>query len=85
MHASAKINIVREKITMFSKFSVESADRKLIANLKKNLVDEYQDVIVFTQKIENVFSYLLLLHLILCTFVLCFLGFTFVVVSISFL
>ena len=81
MHTSAKIDIVREKITIFSKISIESKDRQLIVNATKNLVDEYQDVIVFAQKIENVFSYQLLFHLILCTFGLCFVGYTFVMVS----
>ena len=73
--------MVRGEIARFSKIASLSEEKKVRKSATKNLVERYQKAIEFTQKIEYIYSYQLLVQVILSCLEICATGFTFITVS----
>lgn len=73
--------MVQEEIVRFSKIVSLSEEKNVRMSATKNLVEMYQKTIEFTQKIEYIYSYQLLVQVILSTLEICATGFTFITVS----
>ncbi|KAG5326945.1 OR13A protein, partial [Acromyrmex heyeri] len=77
LHVGGQVDILREKLVILPK-----AKKTSVSMIIGSLIRKHQNIIVFTEKIENLYSYIALAQFISNTLVICCLGFI-IVNSIS--
>ncbi|XP_011065213.1 PREDICTED: odorant receptor 13a-like [Acromyrmex echinatior] len=77
LHVGGQVDILREKLVILPK-----AKKTSVSMIIGSLIRKHQNIIIFTEKIENLYSYIALAQFISNTLVICCLGFI-IVNSIS--
>ncbi|XP_076632381.1 odorant receptor 22c-like [Colletes latitarsis] len=76
LHVGGQIEMMHQ---MLEKISVEEAKHGLSRSTIKQLYNRHQNIIIFTENIENLFSYIALMQLLCNTLSICCIGFLLVV------